>query len=133
MGVGLLELPLLWRSRHRLFAGEPDRDHNDVEVTRRSADYRNPDPLSVSIGVGWNENTADGDFLNESEAAYTLDFNMAAGLTFSMNGSVSRRFSPFFKIRQWRSLRETPVVTLDAVPLSGRNPLTQRAEPSPSS
>jgi hypothetical protein len=93
-------------------------DHNDVEVTRRSADYRAPDPLSVSVGAGWNENTADADFFNESEAAYTLDFNMASGLTFGMNGATTRRFSPFFKIRQWRSLRETPSVTLDLVPLA---------------
>jgi len=94
-------------------------DDNDPGVTSRTADFRNPDPLSaIGPGSGWNENTADADFFNESEAAYTLDLNPSTGLTFDMNGSVTTRYSPFFKIRQWRSLARPTSVTLEGTPLT---------------
>ena len=91
-------------------------DQNDAAVTSRAADYRTPDPLSFALGSGWNENTADADFFNESEAAYTMDFAPGTGLTLDMDGSSTTRRSPVMKIRQWRSLAD-PVVTLEGVPL----------------
>ncbi len=85
----------------------------DAAVTTRSTDYRTPDPVSaIGPGSGWNENTADADFFNESEAAYTLDLNPATGLTFNMDGSTTTRYSPFFKIRQWRSLTPPATITV---------------------
>ncbi len=62
-------------------------DRTDPNVLARRDDYRFPDPLSIAVGSGWNENTADSDFFNESEGAYTLDLDNANGLRFDMNGS----------------------------------------------
>ena len=76
-------------------------DRTDASVTGRRDDYRFPDALAVTTGSGWNENSADADFFNESEGAYTLDMDAANGLAFDMNGSVIKRPQPFFKIRQW--------------------------------
>lgn len=93
-------------------------DHTDVTVLERRDDYRGADPISViTAGSGWNENPADADFFNESEGAYTFDFDMAAGLTFEMDGATTNRFSPFFKIRTWRSLQD-PSVTLEGAALA---------------
>ena len=91
-------------------------NHSDTAVTERRDDYRGPDPLALTNGSGWNENTADADFFNESEAAYTLDFDDTNGLTFDMDGSTTTRFSPFFKVRQWRSLHD-PAVSLETTAL----------------
>jgi hypothetical protein len=91
----------------------------DPLATARSADYRGPDPLSaIGPGSGWNENTADADFFNESEAVYTLDLDPSTGLTFDMDGSLTTRYSPFFKIRHWRSFVDAPQVTLEGVRLT---------------
>lgn len=93
-------------------------DRTDVHVTGRRDDYRSPDALAVTIGSGWNENSADADFFNESEGAYTLDLDTANGLVFDMNGSVIPRRQPFFKIRQWRSLQKPTAVTLEGAALT---------------
>jgi hypothetical protein len=91
-------------------------DQTDPAVASRRTDYRGPDPLSaIGPGNGWNENPADADFFNESEAVYTLDLNPSTGLTFDMNGSVTTRYSPFFKIRQWRSLTTPATITVEGV------------------
>ena len=95
----------------------------DPAVTSRSADYRGPSATPVAQGAGWadaNENTASDPanvFFNDSEAAYVFDLSQAAGLTFDMDGSGTTRYSPFFKIRQWRSFVESPTVTLEGVAL----------------
>ncbi len=104
-------------------------DRTDVNVVARRDDYRSPDPLAIAVGSGWNENTADADFFNESEGAYTLNLDDAAGLTFDMNGSVIPRRQPFFKIRQWRSLQTPTVVTLEGAPLTAG--LDYRADVKP--
>jgi outer membrane protein assembly factor BamB len=93
-------------------------DNADPNVLARRSDYRGPDPLPVSVGWGWNENTADADFFNESEAAYTVDFDPSNGLAFTMNGSSTARFQPVVKIRQWRSLKDPADATLNGVPLA---------------
>ncbi len=91
----------------------------DSAVTSRRGDYRGPDPLSVTVGSPWidaSQNTAGGDDFNEAEAAYllTLDPNPGQGLTFQIDGTVAApRYSPFFRVRQWRSLSDTPVVRLN--------------------
>jgi hypothetical protein len=95
-------------------------DQIDPEVMGRSADYRLPDALSISIGSPWNdpdENTT-ADHFNESEAAYLLTFDMTNGLTFDIDGGTTTRFHPFFKIRHWRSLADPPSVTLEGVALA---------------
>jgi len=97
-------------------------DHTDPAVTSRRTDYRSPDPLAVLVGQPWidsNENTAAGDDFNEAEAAYllTLDPNPGQGLTFEIDGTLAApRYSPFFKVRQWRSLTDTPIVRLNGSP-----------------
>ena len=94
-------------------------NQGDPAVTSRSGDFRSPDALSaIGPGSGWNENTTDGDFFNESEAAYTLDLDPASGLAFDMDGAPTPRYSPFFKIRQWRSLARPTSVTLEGAPLT---------------
>ncbi len=114
-------------------------DHLDPAVTARRDDYRprtacptcGPDPLTFGVGSAWNdpsENTASDDF-NESEAAYTLTFNPAAGLTFDIDGGTTTRYHPFFKIRQWRSLQDPSTVTLEGVALA--NDVDYRADVKP--
>jgi outer membrane protein assembly factor BamB len=93
-------------------------DRTDPNVLARRDDYRFPDPLSIAVGSGWNENSADSDFFNESEGAYTLELDPANGLRFDMDGNAIRRREPFFKIRRWRSLQEPGSVTLEAAPLA---------------
>ncbi len=94
-------------------------NHLDPAVISRSGDYRTPDPLSaIGPGSGWNENTADADFFNESEAAYTLDLDPGSGLAFDIDGAPTPRYSPFFKIRQWRSLARPTSVTLEGAALT---------------
>jgi hypothetical protein len=91
-------------------------DRLDPRVIARAGDYRGPDPLSaIGPGSGWNENTADADFFNESEGAYTLDLDPSSGLQFDINGN---RYAPSFKIRQWRSLAPPPTMTLEGVALA---------------
>ena len=84
-------------------------------------DYRTPDVLTFnfSVGTGWedaNEDTGPGDFFNEHEAAYLVDFNPTLGLSVNIDGNVTTRSKPFFKIRQWRSLQD-PSVSLEGTPL----------------
>ena len=89
----------------------------DPAVTSRAADYRTPSTVTVGPGTQWQdaaENTAGaGDFFNESEAAYAFNLNPATGLTLALDGSGTTRYSPFFKIREWRSFVEAPNVTFD--------------------
>ncbi len=94
----------------------------DPLVTSRATDYRTPSAITVGPGTQWQdaaENTAGaGDFFNESEAAYVFDLNPNAGqgLTFDMSGSVANpRYSPFFKIRQWRSFGAPSTITVEGV------------------
>ena len=97
-------------------------DELDVNVTSRSSDYRSPDSLSVTVGSPWqhaSENTGGGDDFNESEGAYalTLDPAVGQGLTFDIDGGATTRYSPIFKIRQWRSF-QTPSVSLEGTTLA---------------
>jgi hypothetical protein len=81
----------------------------DPAVTSRSADYRTPATPTINAGKGsqWqdaSENTGTlGDFYNESEAAYVFNLDPGLGLDFGLNGASTTRYSPFLKIRQWRS------------------------------
>jgi len=85
-------------------------------------DYRNPDNIApITLGSPWqdaNELTGAGDFYNEAEGAYLFDMNPATGLSFDLDGGTTARTRPFFKIRQWRSLLDTPVVRLNGTPLT---------------
>ena len=95
--------------------------HADLAVTRRSDDYRGADDPLVSLGTGWTdlaENTGGADLFNESEAAYVFNMDPAAGLVFDIDGAPTVRHSPFFKIRQWRSLQPPTTVLLDGVTLN---------------
>jgi hypothetical protein len=92
----------------------------DAAVTGRSADYRGPDTLTVTVGTGWTdgaENTAGADLFNESEALYTLQMSPVSGLSFDISAGATPRFKPFFKIRQWRSLGAPSTVTLEGTTL----------------
>ncbi len=94
----------------------------DPAVTSRSSDFRGPSALTTLVGGPWqsaSENTGGGDDFNEAEAAYPLTLDPALGLRFRIDGSVATpRYSPFFKIRQWRSLGGAPSVTLQGTPLA---------------
>ena len=104
-------------------------DRLDAAVTGRRDDYRGADdlatPVAPTAGSGWfhpSENTVGpSDFFNESEGVYTLDFDMSAGLNFDIDGGLGAppiRYSPFFKIRQWRSFQDPETVTLEGTTLS---------------
>ena len=56
-----------------------------------------------------------GDFFNESEAAYVFDLDPSTGLDFNLDGSATTRYSPFFKIRQWRSAVAPQTITVGGV------------------
>ena len=60
-----------------------------------------------------------GDFFNESEAAYVFNLNTLTGLSLDMDGSATTRYSPFFKIRQWRSFGVPPTITVEGVTKTG--------------
>jgi Peptidase family C25 len=81
----------------------------DPAVTGRSSDYRTPAALTITKGSHWvdaAENSAADDF-NESEGAYVLNLDPtpgSEGTTFSIDGTATNRYSPFFKVRQWRSV-----------------------------
>jgi len=94
----------------------------DTAVASRSADYRLPSPLGVTVGGPWllaSENTGGGDDFNEAEAAYALTLDPALGLTFDIDGTVANpRYHPFFKIRHWRSLAGPASVTLEGAALT---------------
>ena len=98
-------------------------NHLDAAATSRVADYRGPAVLTINGGkgsqwVGASENTTAGtDWFNEAEAAYALDFDPGQGLDFDVDGSATTRYSPFFKIRQWRSFIDTPSVRLEGTAL----------------
>jgi hypothetical protein len=88
--------------------------------------------VDFANGSRWDED-GNNDGYNEAEAVYTMDFDMSAGLTSDMDGSVTTRIRPAFKIRKWRSLDDSTSVTLDSTPLvagshrlpSSRNDLPQ--------
>ena len=90
-------------------------------MTSRSTDYRTPATPTINAGKGsqWQdagENTGTGgDFFNESEAAYAFDLNPSTGLDFNLDGSATTRYSPFFKIRQWRSAVAPQTITVGGV------------------
>ena len=95
----------------------------DTAVTTRSTDYRTHPAGEITInagkGLAWSdtsENTAGGDWFNEAEAVYPLELHQTLGLDFDLDGST-KRYSPFFKIRGWRSFVESPAVTLEGVAL----------------
>jgi len=107
-------------------------DNTDPAALERRDDYRSPDSLAVMVGSPWidaSENTGGGDDFNESEAAYALTFDPALGLSFDIDGVTTTRYSPFFKIRQWRSLQDPPSVTLEGVVLA--NDIDFRADVKP--
>ncbi|MGD8898313.1 MAG: hypothetical protein PVJ73_19955, partial [Acidobacteriota bacterium] len=90
-------------------------DHADAAVTVRSTDYRAPDDPNTTLGSPWNdpdENTASDKF-NEAEGAYLFTLDPTNGLRFTMDGTTTTRFAPFFKIRQWRSLAPPWTITFD--------------------
>ena len=93
----------------------------DPAVTSRSNDYRTPSAvIALAGGSQWQdaaENTAAGaDFFNESEAAYALDMSFGSSMSFDLDVAFPR-YHPFFKIRNWRSFSEAPLVTLESVAL----------------
>lgn len=94
-------------------------DPADPAVLSRANDYRAPDPLTFFSGAAWmdaDENTGAGDNFNEAEAAYLLELDPSTGLIFDLDGTLAQpRFSPFFKIRQWRSLQEPATITVEGV------------------
>ncbi len=101
----------------------------DTAVASRAFDYRTPSTTVVSAGAGWvdtEEKTAADPanvFFNEAEAAYVFDLDPSLGLSFAMDGGANTRYSPFFKIRRWRSFVETPIVTFDADGPGGAAPV----------
>ncbi len=93
----------------------------DPAVTSRVSDYRTAatPAINASKGSQWQdagENTAAvGDFYNEAEAAYVFNLDPSTGLDFNLDGSATTRYSPFFKIRQWRSAVVPQTITVGGV------------------
>ena len=86
----------------------------------------------MTTGGPWidaSENTGGGDDFNEAEGAYVLTFDPALGLVFDIDGGGTTRYSPFFKIRQWRSLQDSSAVSLEGVTLT--NDVDYRADVKP--
>jgi Peptidase family C25 len=96
-------------------------NNTDPAVISRSTDYRAPATPTINAGKGsqWQdaaENTGTlGDFYNESEAAYVFNLDPTNGLDFNLDGTTTTRYSPFFKIRQWRSAVAPSTITVDGV------------------
>ena len=94
-------------------------DNVAAAVTSRRDDYRTAaTPVINAVkGSQWQdaaESTATGgDFYNEAEAAYVFDLDPALGLDFNLSGVGTTRYSPFFKIRQWRSAVAPQTITVD--------------------
>ncbi|MGD8897286.1 MAG: LamG domain-containing protein, partial [Acidobacteriota bacterium] len=102
-------------------------DDADLAVMSRSADYTGPDNPNTTLGSPWNdpdENTAFDKF-NEAEGAYLFTLDPSNGLRFTMDGSTTARFVPFFKIRQWRSLAPPATIAFDPDDFGGpQSPIT---------
>ncbi len=108
--------------RYLFYPNLPGLTSSGTEWQPFANDYRSPDVLTFnfSVGTGWedpNENTAAGDFFNEAEGAYAVDFNPTSGLSVNIDGDVTNHKKPFFKIRQWRSMQDPPSVTLQGTTL----------------
>ena len=107
----------------------------DPAVISRSTDYRTPATPTINLSKGsqWQdagESTGTvGDFFNESEAAYAFDLNPSTGLDFNLDGSATTRYSPFFKIRQWRSAVAPQTITVGGV--TKRRDVDYRADVKP--
>jgi hypothetical protein len=104
----------------------------DPAVTGRSSDFRAPAALVFTTGTAWNdaaENTASDNF-NESEGAYVLnaDSTQPSWAKFSLDGTTTTRYTPFFKMRQWRSVNPPQTVKLDTVPPTTPVTLTRNAD-----
>ena len=102
-------------------------DDLDTAVTSRSNDYRSPSTIVIGGGRGsrWvddAENTpvaSPTDFFNEAEAAYVVNISPTMGLQADIDGTAANpRYSPFFKIRQWRSSVAYPTARLEGVTLA---------------
>jgi len=109
-------------------------DHMDPAVTKRRDDYRGPGDVGATVGPGTRwidtaEKTGPSDSFNEAEAAYLLQLDPAAGLTFDLNGGTTTRYAPFFKIRQWRSHLSPGSVTLEGAGLT--SPADYRSDVKP--
>ena len=93
----------------------------DTAVTSRVSDYRTAATPVINAGKGsqWqdaNENSSTGgDFYNESEAVYVFDLDPSLGLDFNLDGTTTTRYSPFFKIRRWRSAVAPQTITVDGI------------------
>ena len=93
----------------------------DTAVISRSSDYRAPATPVINGGKGsqWQDANEDsstgGDFYNESEAANVFNLDPSLGLDFNIDGTTTTRYSPFFKIRQWRSAVPPQTITVDGV------------------
>ncbi len=96
-------------------------DNTDLAVLGRRNDFRTAATPAINGGKGsqWQDTAENsgtgGDFYNESEAAYVFNTDPALGLDFNIDGSATARYSPFFKIRQWRSAVAPQTITVDGV------------------
>ena len=96
-------------------------DNTDLAVLGRRNDFRTAATPAINGGKGsqWQDTAENsgtgGDFYNESEAAYVFNTDPALGLDFNINGAATTRYSPFFKVRQWRSAVAPQTITVDGV------------------
>ena len=102
---------------HLLQAHELRRGGGPARSRRDQPQHRLPHAgqPGITTGLSWqdaDENTASDNF-NEAEAAYLFSLDAALGLRFTMNGSVTNRFAPFFKIRRWRAFPPPATITFD--------------------
>ena len=98
-------------------------NHSDSQVVTRRQDYRYDGGVCcLSAGTRWvddAENTplaAPADYFNQAEEAYVFDMDPATGLSFDLYGSAITKRSPFFKIRQWRSVDPYVSASVETVP-----------------
>jgi hypothetical protein len=70
-----------------------------------------PEP---SASAGNEETSSSGDFFNEAEGSYAIEMADDQKLNFDIDGSNPNRYSPVFKIRNYRSLDDPGAVYKDS-------------------
>jgi hypothetical protein len=99
----------------------------DPAVISQERGSRSGGEVARGPSGGPGGNTVALGLFNEAEAAYPFDLSQTLGLDFTWTGR--RRCATPFKIRQWRSFVEAPIVTFDADAggLARRRPREERA------
>ncbi len=112
-----------------------DLAYNSTEAFYRVSDHNLPDDLTFTRGSGWYDasehSSSPSDEFNDDEGAYVLDMNPSTGLAFDISWKSffsAPRWTPFFKIRGWRSFGP-PSVTLEGTSLAYNDDFESSVKP----